>query len=100
LVLVGFGGVLVELLRDCAVELAPITASEALGMLRRLKGAALFDGFRGSPAVNVTRLADVIVRLSEFAADQHDIIDAVDINPIICAGDEMLAVDALIVRSP
>lgn len=100
LVLVGFGGVLVELLRDCAVELAPITAGEALGMLRRLKGAALFDGFRGSPAVNVTRLADVLVRLSEFAADQHDIIDEVDINPIICTGDEMLAVDALIVRSP
>ena len=100
LVLVGFGGVLVELLRDCAVELAPITASESLGMLRRLKGAALFDGYRGSPAVNLARLADVIVRLSELAADQHAIINEIDVNPLICSGDEVLAVDALIVRGP
>jgi hypothetical protein len=67
-------------------------------MLRKLKGAALFDGFRGSAPVNLHRLADILVRLSEFAADQRNNIVEVDINPIICAGNELIAVDALILR--
>jgi len=99
LIVVGFGGVLVELLRDSAVELAPVNAGEAGRMLRKLRGAALFDGFRGAAAVNVDRLADIIVRLSEFAADQCGNILEADVNPIICAGDQLIAVDALIVRS-
>jgi acetate---CoA ligase (ADP-forming) len=68
-------------------------------MLRKLKGAALFDGFRGAPAVDLHRLADIIVRVSEFAADQQAIIGEADINPIICAAPDMMAVDALIIRS-
>jgi acetate---CoA ligase (ADP-forming) len=99
LIVVGFGGVLVELLRDSAVELAPVNLEEAARMLRKLKGAALFDGFRGAPAVDLHRLADIIVRVSEFAADQQAIIGEADINPIICAGPDMMAVDALIIRS-
>jgi acyl-CoA synthetase (NDP forming) len=100
IILVGFGGVLVELLRDSASDLAPINVDEATGMLRKLRGAALLEGFRGSAKVNVARLAGIIVRLSEFAADQQGNILEADINPIICAGDEMTAVDALIVRRP
>jgi acyl-CoA synthetase (NDP forming) len=100
IILVGFGGVLVELLRDSASDLAPINVDEATGMLRKLRGAALLDGFRSGPKVNVARLAGIIVRLSEFAADQQGNILEADINPIICAGDEMTAVDALIVRRP
>jgi succinyl-CoA synthetase beta subunit len=100
LIVAGFGGVLVELMRDSAVELAPINAGEALGMLRRLKGAALFAGFRGGPAVDLDRLADILVRVSEFAADQQALIAELDINPVICSGSGMTAVDALIVRVP
>jgi acyl-CoA synthetase (NDP forming) len=99
LIVAGFGGVLVELLRDSAVDLAPVTASEATRMLRKLRGAALFDGFRGAAAVNLDGLADIIVRLSEFAADQCGSILEADVNPIICSGDQLIAVDALIVRS-
>ena len=68
-------------------------------MLLRLKGAALFGGFRGAPAVDLDRLADILVRVSEFAADQQDLIAELDINPIICSGSAMMAVDALIVRA-
>jgi acetate---CoA ligase (ADP-forming) len=99
LVVVGFGGVLVELLRDSAVELAPINADEAARMLARLKGAALLKGFRGAAAVDVSTLADIIVRVSEFAADQCGNIVEADINPIICVGERLIAVDALIVRA-
>ncbi len=94
LVVVGFGGVLVELLRDSAVELAPINADEAARMLAKLKGAALLKGFRGAAAVNLAALADIIVRVSEFAADQCGTIVEADINPIICAGERLIAVDA------
>ncbi|HWW30259.1 MAG TPA: acetate--CoA ligase family protein [Steroidobacteraceae bacterium] len=98
LVAVGFGGVLVELLRDSVVELAPINADEAARMLAKLKGAALLEGFRGGPAVDLVKLADIIVRVSEFAADQQGCVAEADINPIICSGERMIAVDALIVR--
>jgi acetate---CoA ligase (ADP-forming) len=99
LIVAGFGGVLVELLRDSAVELAPINAREAVRMLQRLKAAALFDGFRGGPAVDLDRLADLLVRVSEFAADQQGSIAELDINPVICTGSTLTAVDALIVRA-
>ncbi|GAC1300201.1 MAG: acetate--CoA ligase family protein [Steroidobacteraceae bacterium] len=98
LIMVGSGGILVELLRDTVVDLAPVNLGEAMRMLRKLKGVALLDGYRGRGAVNLNRLADLIVRLSEFAADQCASVLEADINPIICTADASLAVDALIVR--
>jgi len=49
--------------------------------------------------VDLPRLADIVVRVSEFAADQAAFIAEADINPIICAGSNMIAVDALIIRN-
>jgi acyl-CoA synthetase (NDP forming) len=99
LIVAGLGGVLVELMRDSALALAPITQGEARGLLERLKGRAALEGFRGAPAADMDRLADIIVRLSEFAADQRDLIAELDVNPIIIAGSEAVAVDALIVKA-
>ncbi len=96
LILVGLGGVLVEVLKDTAVDLAPVTPAQALAMLERLKGRALLDGFRGAPAVDRAALAEVISRLSEFAADQASRVREFDVNPLICAGGAIVAVDALI----
>ena len=96
LIVAGFGGVLVELLQDTAVELAPVTLDEAQAMLSRLRGAALLRGFRGSEAVNTRQLAEVICRLSELVADQQERISELDVNPLICAGGRVIAVDALI----
>jgi len=98
LIVAGLGGVLVELLKDTQVGLAPVTSAEAGGMLGHLKGKAMLEGFRGAPAVDQDALADVICRLSEFAADQAGRIDELDVNPLICAGTRIVAVDALIVK--
>ena len=68
-------------------------------MLRQLKGEKLLHGFRGAPAVDLDKLADVICRISRFAADHRDTIAELDVNPLICAGDRIIAVDALIVPS-
>jgi acetyl-CoA synthetase len=98
LVVVGLGGVLVELLADRAVGLAPLPKAEAMEMLRGLKGAGIFDGFRGGPKVDLEALADVVVAVGAFAADFADEIVEIDVNPLICSGDRIVAVDALIVR--
>jgi acetyl-CoA synthetase len=94
----GFGGVLVELLRDTALLPAPFSPAEAMLALRGLRGARLLDGFRGSGAVDVARLSDILARFSEFAADQAGLVAEVDVNPLICAGGRIVAVDALIAR--
>ncbi|NYT61679.1 acetate--CoA ligase family protein [Alcaligenaceae bacterium] len=98
LIVVGMGGILVELLKDTVLELAPVNHVEALGMLDRLKGKALLTGFRGSEPVNLDKLADVICRLSELVADQRTVISELDVNPLICSGDRIIAVDALLVK--
>ena len=99
LVVVGLGGVLVEVLGDTSVALAPVGRAEARGMIERLKGRALLEGFRGSAPVDVERLAATVARVSEFLADNAASVAELDINPLICAGDRIVAVDALIVRN-
>ena len=98
LVLVSLGGVLVEVLRDSALSIAPVGPSEAESMLRGLKGAALLNGFRGAPAVDISRLAEIMCRFSELAADAGGGVSEMEINPLICAGDRIVAADALIVK--
>lgn len=98
LVVAGLGGVLVEVLGDTAVALAPVDRRGARAMLDRLKGKALLHGFRGSEPVDIDRLADTIARVSEFLADNTGIVAELDVNPLICAGGRIVAVDALIVR--
>ncbi len=97
-VVVGLGGVLVEVLQDIALAPAPVGLDEALAMLRSLKGAALLRGFRGTAPVDLARLAEVVCRISELAADTEGVIAELEVNPFICVGDRILAVDALIVK--
>jgi acyl-CoA synthetase (NDP forming) len=99
LVVVGLGGILVELLKDTALLPAPVNHAEALELLRSLRGVKLLEGFRGMPATDLNGLAEIVCRVSEFAADQQDVIAELDVNPLICAGDRITAVDALIIRS-
>ena len=65
----------------------------------KLKTSKLLTGFRGAPAVDRERLADIIVRLAEFMDDQQALVAELDVNPLICTtGGAISAVDALIVR--
>ena len=98
LVVVGSGGVLVELLRDSVAALAPVGRDTALAILRRLKGAILLAGFRGSAPVDLGLVADAVCRVSELIADQGAAIAEIDVNPLICSPAGIVAVDALIVR--
>ena len=96
MVVVGLGGIFVELMRDSAVALAPVSHEQALQMLRSLKGFKLLSGFRGSEPVDLDRLADIICRTGDFALDHQDRISELDINPLICGKGHITGVDALI----
>lgn len=100
LLVAGLGGVLVELLRDTAVELAPLGPATATAMFGRLKGTALLDGFRGSAPVDRAALADTVTRLSALATDFGDRIAEIDVNPLICSPQGIFAVDALLILAP
>jgi acetyltransferase len=97
LIAAGLGGILVELLGDTAVRLAPVNEQTARAMLGSLKGHALLSGFRGKPGVDIDALVDTICRLSELAHDLRDVVDQIDVNPVIAGTSGVMAVDALIV---
>jgi succinyl-CoA synthetase beta subunit len=100
MLMVGLGGIHVEVLRDVAFAPVPLGAEDALALLDQLKGAAVLDGVRGEPAADRTALAQLMVALSRFAADHADQIAEIDLNPVIVhpVGEGLTIVDALIVK--
>jgi acyl-CoA synthetase (NDP forming) len=98
LIVAGLGGVLVELLADTAVELAPVDHGGALALLKRLEAWKLLTGYRGARGVDIDRVAAIIVAISELATDLAGSIAEIDVNPVICSADRITAVDALIIR--
>ena len=81
-VLVGLGGILVETLRDTALALAPLDAAAAELLLRSLRAAAVLDGVRGRPAVDVAAAARAVVALGDAMA-AHPEIAELEINPLL-----------------
>jgi acetyl-CoA synthetase len=100
MLMVGLGGIHVEVLRDVAFAPVPIGPDEALALLGELKGAALLDGVRGAPPADRAALAELMARLSRFASDHADLIEEIDLNPVIVhlQGQGLTVVDALIVK--
>ncbi len=93
LVMVGFGGIYVEIFGDTAVRLAPVSAPEALTMLDELKVAPLLRGTRGEPAVDRHALAGIIGRFSQLLMDLPELAE-IEINPLMVGPDGAVAVDA------
>jgi acetyltransferase len=97
LIMVGSGGVLVELLGDATTALAPVSRDQASRMLKKLRSYSLLLGYRGRPRYDVLSALDVLCRLAELGSDlAHDIAEA-DINPVIVGIEGAIAADALIV---
>jgi acyl-CoA synthetase (NDP forming) len=99
LVLVGVGGVLIEVLRDRVFALPPFDGEEAHRLIDRLQGRALLDGVRGAPAADLDAVAEALARFSVLAATLGDALAEMDVNPVIAGPDGCLAVDALVVAS-
>jgi hypothetical protein len=100
LVLVAAGGVLVEVLHDRRLALAPLDADEARRLIDGLQIRPILDGVRGVPPADVDGLADAVSRLSVLAADLGDFLAALDVNPMIVSPAGCIAVDALVEPRP
>ena len=100
LLMVGLGGVAVEVLKDVALAPVPLSAGDARELLGRLKGAALLEAHRGAPPADVEALVELMVRLGRFAADHTETIAEIDLNPVLvhAKGKGVSVVDALIVK--
>ncbi len=96
LLVVGAGGILVELLHDAALSTVPVSAERARAMLDRLKVRAILDRVRGRPALDVGAVVDAVVRLSWLAHDYRDVLLELDINPLLvrARGKGCVVVDA------
>jgi acetyl coenzyme A synthetase (ADP forming)-like protein len=93
MVVVGFGGIYVEVLGDIATRLAPVTFDEARAMLDELKMAPVLRGVRGATPVDVSALAQTISQFSMMAADVLEFAE-VEINPLVAGASGTVAVDA------
>ncbi|MES1924395.1 acetate--CoA ligase family protein [Salinisphaera sp. T31B1] len=98
MVMAGLGGVFIEILEDVTFELAPFDDTQAKAMLKRLRGYGLLTGARGRPVADIDALAATLVRLSEYAAANADVVHSIDINPlmVMTAGQGVAAADAVI----
>ncbi len=99
MLMLGLGGIHVEVLKDVAFAPVPLRHDEAWHLIGRLKGAKLLDAHRGAPAADKTALVELMVRLSHLAADHADKIAEIDLNPVIVHGEGhgLSIADALIV---
>lgn len=98
-VVAGTGGVLVELVRDAALALAPFERTRALELVRATRVHALLHGYRGAPPADLDAYADILVRLSAIGAAYGDLIEALELNPVavLSAGRGARVLDALLI---
>jgi acetyltransferase len=95
MIVVGAGGVLVELVKDVACRLLPVGPQDVRGMIGELKVASLLAGFRGRPAADIDALVAAICGLSDFYLDHRHLLTDFEVNPLIVLpkGEGVRAVD-------
>ncbi|AJG24820.1 acetate--CoA ligase family protein [Cupriavidus basilensis] len=99
-VLAGIGGTAVEIFRQMAFGLAPLSPERARAMLEHSRAAVLFAGHRGNPVLPLAQAADLLVRVSKVAAALGPRLDTLEINPFIIGADGAVAADAVITLLP
>lgn len=95
LVMCGLGGIFIEVLRDIATGIAPVSADEAEYMIRSLKGYRILEGVRGQKGVDLQAFTGIVVRLSLLADAAPEIFE-MDLNPLLGTPEGIVAVDARI----
>jgi acetyltransferase len=98
---VGLGGIFVEVLKDVALGVPPLTPHDARMLLNRLRGKAILDGVRGSAPADTDAIVDILGRFSQLCVDLRDEVSEIDINPLVVfdEGEGARVVDCLIVPS-
>jgi succinyl-CoA synthetase beta subunit len=97
LLIISAGGVFIEIFAERSVVLPPVPRSSARAALARLRLAAVLTGARGQRPADLDAIADAITGLSHLAADLGDLLDALDINPLVCGPSGAVAADVFAV---
>jgi acyl-CoA synthetase (NDP forming) len=94
-IMFGLGGVFVEVLKDVQFSLAPLSQEDALEMVQSIKGYPMLEGARGEKAVDIDKLVEILMRLSQLASDFPEISE-MDLNPVFALeeGKGAVVVDA------
>lgn len=95
-ILLGMGGTATEIYRDVGLAMAPLCETDVDRIVQNLKARELLDGFRGSEQVNRTELTRLVVRFSELVMDLGDIVESIDLNPVMCSAKGCVIADARI----
>lgn len=100
MLLVGLGGVFVEVFKDTSLVPCPLSHEEGREQLKKLKAYKLLTGYRGSKPCDVEALVDLMVKISEYAVANKDTLKEMDINPVYVyeEGQGVCVIDALIVK--
>jgi succinyl-CoA synthetase beta subunit len=95
----GAGGILVELMRDTALDLCPLDPAQAKALLGRTRASLLLASYRGRPAGDADAFVALLVRLSQLGASYADVLEAVDLNPVavLAPGRGAIVLDALVI---
>ena len=96
-VMFGLGGIFSELQKDVVFAPAPLSASTAKELIRRISGKKLLQGFRGRKPLDMKLMAEILVSLGNLACRCPD-IEQIDINPLVVYQGKPVAVDATIIR--
>ena len=97
---VGLGGIWVEVLKDTSLRLLPVDAAEVKRMLGELRGLPLLAGARGAPPANLDAVAEAIARLGHTALSLNGTLRVLEVNPLWVNGDQVEALDVLVVTGP
>jgi acyl-CoA synthetase (NDP forming) len=98
-VMFGLGGIFTEILKDISFRVAPIEKRDALEMMQDIKARKILGAVRGMPAADLNQLADILIKVGTIGLENPQIKE-IDINPVILAGSQPIAVDALVVLAP
>jgi acyl-CoA synthetase (NDP forming) len=98
-VMFGIGGIFAEVYDDVAFRVAPIDTTDALSLIRGLRGSKILSGFRGKPPADLDAIVGVLIGVSKLMTE-HDTIEQLDLNPIIAYSDGLCAVDCRIIIRP
>ncbi len=95
-VMFGLGGIFVELFKDVVFRIAPVTETEALEMIKEIKGYSVLNGYRGTEKLDIQKLSKTVVTVSELISDIGKIKE-VELNPLLVYTEGVTAVDARII---
>ncbi|MDD4357994.1 MAG: acetate--CoA ligase family protein [Smithellaceae bacterium] len=96
MVLLGMGGVGVEIYKDVSLRMAPLKDRDADHMIQELTARKLLTGYRSSEPINLNALKKTIVNFSKLMMDLQDIVESVDLNPVMCTAKTCTVVDSRI----